>query len=133
MAAGGQLAVCVARLAPRLVGHDEDERVQPGVLDVDPPEALFDDLLSSDFTRAQPASELLDGERWNGDHDRGPTSGGRRPSDASWLKSAPRNARVARASVSRIGFSSGRPRRSASAIAACSHWSMVMISFDEFA
>jgi len=45
---------------------------------------------------------------------------------ASSLKSAARKAWVDRARASRIGFSSGRPRRSASATAACSHVSIVM-------
>ena len=42
--AGGELAVGVARLLPRLVGHDQDEGVQPRVVRLDPPQALVGDL-----------------------------------------------------------------------------------------
>src|SRR2546429_627159 len=43
--AGRQLAVGVARLAAGLVGHHEDEGVEPRVVDVDAPKTLFGGLL----------------------------------------------------------------------------------------
>src|SRR5207244_9206040 len=61
--AGRQLAVGVARLAAGLVGHHEDEGVEPRVVDVDAPKTLFGGLLGGDFARPQLAREGFDGHR----------------------------------------------------------------------
>ena len=58
---GGELAIGLARLPPRLVGHDEDERVQARVVGLDAPQALVGHLGRADLAGAQPAAELVDG------------------------------------------------------------------------
>ncbi len=70
--AGGQLLIGLARLPQRLVGHHEDERVQPRVVGLDAAQASFGDAHRGELPRPQAAAELLDG------HHRGcaPPAGG---------------------------------------------------------
>ena len=58
---GRQLAVRLARLPPRLVRHDEDERVQARVVGLDAPQALLGDLLRRHFRARAAAGRTLDG------------------------------------------------------------------------
>src|SRR5207247_3325365 len=83
---------------------------------VDWPETVVRNLLRGDLARTPPPSEFLDRDHRVAEF---------LPSARS-LKSAARSAFVIRASPSSSGFNAGSPRRSASAWAASSHWSMVM-------
>ena len=84
---------------------------------VDPLEQIRGDLDRAELALAQAAAERLDGERLA--H---LLSG----SGSCCVRSAARSARVACASASISGRSSGNPRRSASAIAAATQASKVM-------
>ena len=113
---GSQLPIRLARLRTRLVRHDENERVEPGVVGLDALQALLGQLTRAHLAGAEHAAECVNsrgrgrgrgrGRRRRGDRghrvDRG------RPSARS-LKSAARSAAVERASDSRSGLSSGSP------------------------
>ena len=60
---GRQLAVRLARLTPRLVCGDENERVQPRVVGLNPPQAFIHCLDRAHLARAKPPAELLDCQR----------------------------------------------------------------------
>ena len=61
IATRGELAIGFARLTPRLVGHDEDERVQARIVGLDSLQTLLGRLRRGDFARPQAPPELLDG------------------------------------------------------------------------
>src|SRR6266699_4717992 len=116
--AGCDFAVGFTRLPSRFIGQHGNEGVQPRIVGGDLPEAVVRDLLRGDLARTPLPSEFFD-------RDHG--VGAFLPSARS-LKSAARSALVIRASASSSGFSAGNPRRSASAWAVSSHWSIVMRS-----
>src|SRR5262249_43587987 len=129
VASGGDLLVRFARLAPRFVCGDANERIEARIVGIDALEALVSDLRRRDLTRAQAPGKLFYGHHPPPQLAAGPEA--RAPAvatSARSLKSAARSAAVARASVSRRDLRSGRPRCSASAIAAFSHASIVMVS-----
>ena len=107
-----QLGVALARLAARLVGHHQRERVErSGFARCGAGRSRYG-IDAGDFAGAQTAAELL---RWSVMLVDGGLAGvGSVALAASSLKSAARSAVVAQASVSMIGFSSGSPRDSAS-------------------
>ena len=116
IAPGGELAVGLARLLPRGVGHDENERVQPRVVFLDAAEARVGHLLP-------PSARARAGGV------RTPRSSASRRSVrpvASSFQSASRNTSWRGRGASSSGLRSGSARRSASAIAAWSHESTVM-------
>jgi hypothetical protein len=112
--AGRQFAIGLARLPQRFVRRHRDERVQAAIVGLDALQALLGHAYRRQLARTKAAAEFFDG-----DH---------RLPLASSLKSAERSAWAERASASSRGFRSGRPRFSASAMAACSQDAMVMCS-----
>ena len=118
VAARRQLAIEIRRLPRRGVAHDQDERVQPRVVLVDPLQHVGGYFRRAEPPFTQPAREVVDRERrchfWREPSGTGSCCG----------RSAARRARVACANASISGRSSGRPRRSASAVAAATHASM---------
>ena len=120
--AGVSVLVTQSALVDRLPGSATSARV----VRLDPLQAFLGDLFRRHFPRPPSSAEFLDGHRLSVLGTRGSVLVARGSSFALTLKSAARSALVAFASVSRIGFNSGRPRRSASAMAFCNQVSIVI-------
>jgi len=60
---GGDLAIGFARLPSGLAGHDEDERIQPRIIGLDPRQARVGRFERARLARAKLPSKVLDGQR----------------------------------------------------------------------
>ena len=127
--AGGNLAIDFGGVGERLVAHQQREGVQVAAV-LRPGNRLTDELGRRDAARTQQRRGVGDAAPLEtADHDDFAASG----ADGGLLAdSARRSAAVDFASVSSSGFNSGSPRCSASATAAASQASTVMVKTSTF-